>query len=124
METFSQLIQFDMTTVTYYISNTPLTIQDQPRFPHRGFMVDTSRHFLTLNQLKMLVDSLSYAKLNVLHWHIVDDQSFPVQLYSYPKLQTQGAYSNQERYTQLDIVDLVEYARSLKRGLYLSLWAN
>ena len=109
LETFSQLVQFDPETTTYSIFATPITIDDAPRFPHRGFMVDTSRHFQTLATLHMLLDSMAYAKLNTLHWHVVDDQSFPLQVNSFPGLQGKGAYSLRERYTQYDVVDLVEY---------------
>ena len=48
--------------------------------------------------LKRLLDSMSYAKMNVLHWHAVDDQSFPLTLDSYPNLQGHGAFSPRERY--------------------------
>jgi hexosaminidase len=57
-----------------------------------------------------VVDSMVYAKLNVLHWHVVDAQSFPLQIKSFPKL-WQGAWSPQERYTQQQVRFIVEYAR-------------
>jgi hexosaminidase len=66
-------------------------------------MVDTSRHFETLTMLKRLVDSMSYSKLNVLHWHAVDDQSFPLSVNAFPLLQEKGAYSEAERYSRLDV---------------------
>jgi hypothetical protein len=89
METFSQLVSYQFSTGTYFIDNVPLAIEDEPRFVHRGFMVDTSRHFQTLRMLKNLIDSMSFAKMNVLHWHAVDDQSFPLQVDAFPKLQEQ-----------------------------------
>jgi len=60
-------------------------------------MVDTSRHYQSVAMLKRLLDSMSYAKLNVLHWHIVDDQSFPMEVASFPRLTSTGAYSKEER---------------------------
>ena len=51
-----------------------------------------------------------YAKLNVLHWHMTDTQSFPLEVKSSPKL-WEAAYSDQEKFTQLDIASVVEYAR-------------
>ena len=66
---------------------------------------------LVAGMLKRLIDSMSFAKLNVLHWHAVDDQSFPIEVRSFPELQAQGAYSPQERYTRLDFEDIIEYAR-------------
>lgn len=80
------------------------------RFPHRGLMVDTARHFQPVASLKATIDSLTYAKLNVLHWHASDSQSFPFQSKSHPKL-WEGAFSAEERYTQLDAREVVEYGR-------------
>ena len=112
LETFSQLVTYDPVTATYSVEKTPLRIDDAPRFPHRGFMVDTSRHWQSITMLKRLVDSLSFAKLNTLHWHIVDDQSFPLTVRSFPNLQGLGAYSVAEQYSPLDVEDIVEYARA------------
>ena len=80
------------------------------RFPHRGLMLDTARHFETLTAIKRIIESLSFAKINVFHWHMSDDQSFPMQSKSSPKL-WEGAYSKQQRYTQSDIAEVVEFAR-------------
>jgi hexosaminidase len=111
LETFSQLVLFNFSSATYSVAGVPLTVVDEPRFTHRGFMVDTSRHYQTLQMLYRLLESMAYAKLNVLHWHVVDDQSFPLEVRSFPRLQGMGAFSARERYTQLDVVDVVEYAR-------------
>ena len=115
LETFSQLVSFDFDTATYQLTvGVPLSIHDAPRFPHRGLMVDTARHFLPVTTLKHALDSMSYAKLNVLHWHISDTQSFPMQFISRPDLWS-GAHSPRERYLQAEVRDVVEYAR--KRGI-------
>lgn len=53
---------------------------------YRGLMVDTARHFLPMKILKETIDAMMYNKLNVLHWHIVDSDSFPLQLQSHPEL--------------------------------------
>lgn len=110
LETFSQLVTFDFETSSYKILGAPWQIDDEPRFPHRGLMIDTGRHYQPLASIRAIVDSLPYAKLNVLHWHMVDSQSFPFQSKSSPKL-WQGAYSQAERYTQADVASIVEYAR-------------
>jgi len=94
----------------YFINATPLTITDTPRFPHRGLLVDTSRHFLPLPTLHSIIDSLTVAKLNTLHWHLVDSQSFPFDSPSYPLLGKAGSYSPQERYTPSDVTSIVSYA--------------
>jgi len=110
LETFSQLVKFDFETESYTISSAPWKIDDAPRFPHRGLMIDTARHFEPLASIRGIIDSLPYAKLNVLHWHMVDQQSYPFQVKSSPKLWN-GAYSEVERYTQEDVAAIVEYAR-------------
>ncbi len=110
LETLSQLVQFDFDQGIYSIRNAPWTITDQPRFAHRGLMLDSSRNFLPTPTLRRMIDSLPFAKINVLHWHMSDSQSFPMQSFTHPKL-WQGAWSLQERYTQADIASVVEYAR-------------
>eukprot|EP00041_Stephanoeca_diplocostata_P028623 m.823749 g.823749 ORF g.823749 m.823749 type:complete len:619 (-) comp23404_c0_seq1:2097-3953(-) len=110
LETFSQLVSFDFANEVYVIKAAPWKISDAPRFPHRGLMVDTARHFQPLESLRIMIDSLPYAKINVLHWHMVDSQSFPMESKTHPKLWN-GAYSEVEKYTQDDIASIVEYAR-------------
>eukprot|EP01100_Stratorugosa_tubuloviscum_P015098 TRINITY_DN847_c0_g1_i1.p1 TRINITY_DN847_c0_g1~~TRINITY_DN847_c0_g1_i1.p1 ORF type:complete len:544 (-),score=243.52 TRINITY_DN847_c0_g1_i1:107-1738(-) len=110
LETFSQLVTYDFNIKSYVIRYAPWQINDAPRFTHRGILLDTSRHFQPLSFLKKVLNSMSYAKLNVLHWHAVDAQSFPVEIKSHSLLWN-GAYSEQEKYTQEDIAEIVEYAK-------------
>lgn len=114
LETFSQLVTFDRATETYQIAGGPWDINDVPRFKHRGLMIDTARHFQSEASIRSIIDSLTYAKLNVLHWHMSDSQSFPLQSKSYPKL-WDGSFSKWERYTQASVAKIVEYAR--ERGV-------
>ncbi|CAD6228796.1 unnamed protein product [Miscanthus lutarioriparius] len=72
------------------------------------------RHYLPVKIIKGVIDAMAYSKLNVLHWHIVDEQSFPIEIPSYPKLWN-GSYSYSERYTMSDAIDIVRYAE--KRGV-------
>ena len=51
-----------------------LTVHDAPRFSWRGLMIDTGRNYLTVTTIKMCLDAMAYTKLNILHWHMVDDQ--------------------------------------------------
>ncbi|XP_022743306.1 beta-hexosaminidase 3-like [Durio zibethinus] len=114
LQTFSQLCHFNFTSRVLEVHMSPWTIIDQPRFSYRGLLIDTSRHYLPLPIVKKVIDSMSYAKLNVLHWHIVDSQSFPLEIPSYPKL-WDGAYSPSERYTVADAAEVVSYAQ--QRGI-------
>ncbi|GBG59262.1 hypothetical protein CBR_g32277 [Chara braunii] len=114
LETFSQLCSYSFSSKSVEVKGVPWAIQDSPRFPHRGVLIDTSRHFQPVAAIKGVVDSLSFAKLNVLHWHIVDTQAFPLEVPKYPLLWN-GAYSEQERYTTEDVKEVVEYAR--QRGV-------
>lgn len=109
LETFSQLVSFDYDRAQYLIENVPWSIKDAPRFPHRGLMIDTGRHYLPISVINDTIDSLVYAKLNVLHWHMVDSQSFPLQIKSWPHL-WKGAFSPSQRYLQADVEEVVQYA--------------
>ncbi|PIN10376.1 Beta-N-acetylhexosaminidase [Handroanthus impetiginosus] len=114
LETFSQLCHYNFSSRGIQVHQVPWTIVDQPRFSYRGLLIDTASHYLPLPVIKKVIDSMTYAKLNVLHWHIVDSQSFPLEIPSYPKL-WDGAYSISERYTTADAAEIVSYA--VKRGI-------
>ncbi|XP_059666199.1 beta-hexosaminidase 1 [Cornus florida] len=110
LETFSQLCSFDYGTKTVQVYKAPWYIQDKPRFSYRGLLLDTSRHYLPVDVIKQVIESMSYAKLNVLHWHIIDEQSFPLEVPTYPNL-WKGAYTKSERYTVEDAYEIVNFAK-------------
>ena len=66
LETFSQLVRFQFEVARYTLSHAPWIIHDEPRFQHRGLLIDTGRHFLPIVTIKRIIDSLPFAKLNVL----------------------------------------------------------
>nr|AYV89273.1 beta-hexosaminidase subunit alpha isoform X1 [Tetranychus evansi] len=109
LETFSQLVYIDEKTGYYLINST--RIEDWPRFSYRGVMVDTARHFIPMKVLLKNLDAMSWNKFNVFHWHIIDDQSFPMESKVFPNLTKLGAYNDRLIYTQRDIKKLIEYAR-------------
>jgi hexosaminidase len=88
-------------------------IEDAPRFPWRGLMVDAGRHFEPVEVIKRTLDGMAAVKLNVLHWHLSEDQGFRVQSLRYPRLQRLG--SDGLYYTQAQIRSVVAYARD--RGI-------
>jgi hypothetical protein len=70
----------------------PLTVSDSPRYPYRGLLLDSARHFLPLQTIKRMLDGMSLTKLNALHWHLSDTTSFPVVSKRYPALSANGAF--------------------------------
>jgi len=90
-----------------------VTINDKPRFPWRGLMIDSARHFTPLDVIKRNIDGLEAVKMNVFHWHLSDNQGFRVESKKFPKLQEMG--SDGLYYTQDEVRDLIAYARD--RGI-------
>jgi hexosaminidase len=90
-----------------------VNIQDKPRFPWRGLMIDVSRHFIPLDVLKRNLDGLETVKINVFHWHLSENQGFRVESKKFPKLHALG--SDGLYYTQDEVRDLIAYARD--RGI-------
>ena len=88
-------------------------IEDRPRFPWRGLMLDVSRHWMPLPVVLRNLDAMAAVKLNVFHWHLSDDQGFRVESKLYPRLQKYG--SEGHYYTQAEITRAVNYARD--RGI-------
>ncbi|MEO6799716.1 MAG: beta-N-acetylhexosaminidase, partial [Rhodanobacter sp.] len=93
-------------------------IDDAPRYAWRGVMLDSARHFIPVALVKKQIDLLSRYKLNVLHWHLTDDQGWRIEIRKYPKLTSVGAWRTEADgsrsggfYTQQQIRDVVEYAR-------------
>ena len=90
-----------------------VAIDDHPRFPWRGLMIDASRHWMPVPMIERNLDAMASVKLNVLHWHLSDDQGFRVESKRFPRLQEFGSDGN--FYTQQDIRHIIEYARD--RGI-------
>jgi len=104
LQTFLQLVQITPTGFAV----PAVIIKDQPRFPWRGTLIDVSRHFIPVDVLKRNIDGMAAVKLNVLHWHLSDDQGFRVESKVFPRLT--GAGSDGMFYTQEEIRDFIAYA--------------
>jgi hexosaminidase len=109
LATFLQLVQIG----TSGFAAAAVTIKDQPRFQWRGTLIDVSRHFIPVDVLKRNLDGMAAVKMNVLHWHLSDDQGFRVESKVFPKLTGMG--SDGMFYTQDQIRDLIAYAHD--RGI-------
>jgi hexosaminidase len=109
LQTFLQLVS----VTADGFAATAVSIQDQPRFPWRGLMIDVARHFIPLEVVKRNLDGLEAVKMNVFHWHLSDNEGFRVESHKFPKLQENG--SDGQYYTQDEIRDLIAYARD--RGI-------
>ena len=88
-------------------------IQDEPRFPWRGLLIDVCRHWMPIEVIKRNLDGMAAVKLNVLHWHLSEDQGFRVESKSFPKLHEMG--SDGFYYTQEQVREILDYARD--RGI-------
>ena len=108
-------------------------IRDWPRFGHRGLLLDCSRHFFSIEEVRKILDLMTLHKLNVLHWHLTDDQGWRIEIDSWPRLTEVGALRTGNRlgrggtdigpddepyggfYTKEELRSVVEYAAS--RGI-------
>ncbi len=88
-------------------------IADRPRFPWRGLLLDAGRHFMPVDVVLRQLDAMAQVKLNVLHWHLTEDQGFRVESRRFPRLH--GLGSDGRYYTQAEIRQVVAYARD--RGI-------
>ena len=109
LETLLQLLDADRNG--YFLPGAQ--IDDQPRFPWRGLLIDVARHFQTMDVLKRNLDAMAAVKLNVLHWHLTEDQGFRVESKKFPKLHQLGSDGNY--YTQEQVKEIIAYARD--RGI-------
>jgi len=104
LETLLQLLSVDESGYYFPVSK----ITDAPRFPWRGLMIDSSRHFMPMDIIKRNLDGMAAVKMNVMHWHLSDDQGFRIETTSYPRLHEMG--SDGMYYTQAQIREIVAYA--------------
>src|SRR6516225_10411981 len=109
LETFLRLVDLD----AQGFGVPAVGINDSPRFPWRGLMIDVSRHWMPMDVIERNLDGMAALKLNVFHWHLSDDQGFRIQCKAYPELHEQG--SDGHYYTQEQVREIISYARD--RGI-------
>jgi hexosaminidase len=95
-----------------------MKIADVSRFSWRGLLLDCSRHFMSMEFIKMIIDVLALYKLNRFHWHLTDDQGWRLEIKKYPRLTEVGANRGHEEkhrrefYSQDEVREIVAYAKS------------
>ena len=109
LETFLQLARADAGRVVV----PAVRVSDRPRFAWRGLMLDPCRRWEPVEMVKRTLDGMASVKLNVLHWHLSEDQGFRVESKVYPKLHGLGSDGN--FYTQDQVREVIAYAR--ERGI-------
>ena len=132
MQTLKQLCSYNSHFSKYekYLEMKEVTIEDCPRFKWRSFMLDEARYFKGMRQVKILLDEMAFLKMNVFHWHLVDDQGWRIEIKKYPKLTEigskrkstqigplqwespiQSAEAHEGFYTQDEIKEIISYAK-------------
>ena len=131
-QTLMQLCSYNSYYSKYdnFIKLKEIIIEDTPRFKWRSFMLDEARYFKGMQQVKMLLDEMAFLKMNIFHWHLVDDQGWRIEIKKYPKLTEigskrkstqigplqwespiQSAEPHKGFYTQDQIKEIITYAK-------------
>ncbi|MBC8149899.1 MAG: family 20 glycosylhydrolase [Bacteroidetes bacterium] len=92
-------------------------VSDSPEFEHRGLLLDCCRHFMEVEFIKKMIDNLALHKMNVLHWHLTEDQGWRIEIDAYPKLTEVGAWRTELDgtkhggfYSKEEIREIITYA--------------
>jgi hexosaminidase len=115
MDSFIQLFYKHSTGAGMYTNLAPISITDAPKFPHRGLNMDVSRSWYPVSDILRTIDAISWNKFNVLHLHMTDSQSWPMDIPAMPELSAKGAYQTGLSYTAADIQQIQTYA--VERGI-------
>ncbi|AUJ36084.1 TPA: beta-N-acetylhexosaminidase [Vibrio vulnificus] len=124
--TASLLQLLDYNSLTQEAQLACCSISDSPRFRYRGMMLDCSRHFHSVEQVKRLINLLAHYKFNTFHWHLTDDEGWRVEIKAFPALTETGAWRGVDEaiepqythisqryggfYSQEEIKEVVAYA--------------
>ena len=115
LATLKQLIMLNSDSSGYFVPCVKIT--DAPAYQHRGLLLDCSRHFFDKEVVKKYIDLLALYKMNVLHWHLTEDQGWRIAIDKYPKLTEVGAWRTELDgstyggfYTKEEIKEIVTYA--------------
>jgi len=122
IQSLRQIVPINENISSKKISINCLEIHDFPRFKWRGLLLDCCRHFMQKDFVKRYIDLLAFHKMNILHWHLTEDQGWRIEIEKYPKLTEIGAWRENKDgekyggfYTKKDIKEIVLYAKD--RGI-------
>ena len=122
IQSLRQIVPINENISSKKISINCLEIHDFPRFKWRGLLLDCCRHFMQKDFVKRYIDLLAFHKMNILHWHLTEDQGWRIEIEKYPKLTEIGAWRENKDgekyggfYTKKDIREIVLYAEN--RGI-------
>lgn len=109
LESFLQLFFKHSSGTFWYTPHAPVSIEDKPEFPHRGVLLDVARSWFEVDDIKHTIDAMAWNKMNRLHLHITDSQSWPLEIPALPKLAEEGAYRKGLSYSPEDLKGIYEY---------------
>ncbi|CAK7275418.1 Glucosamine-6-phosphate isomerase (Glucosamine-6-phosphate deaminase) (GNPDA) (GlcN6P deaminase) [Sporothrix epigloea] len=117
LETFAQLFYEHSNGNAWYTPYAPVSIQDQPKYQHRGVLLDVARNWFDVQSIYRTIDAIAWNKMNRLHLHATDSQSWPLEIPSMPEVASKGAYRSDLTYKAEDLEALHKYA--VARGVEL-----
>ncbi|KAI0817711.1 glycoside hydrolase family 20 protein [Xylaria sp. FL0064] len=115
LESFSQLFFQHSKGAFFYTTSAPVSITDKPEYDHRGVLFDVSRSFFPMDSILRTIDAMSYNKMNRIHIHFTDSQSWPLEIPAMPELHEKGAYAQGKTYSPSDLAKMQQYA--INRGI-------
>ncbi|RPA83068.1 hypothetical protein BJ508DRAFT_78474 [Ascobolus immersus RN42] len=110
LESFKQLFYKHSTSKDVYTPYAPVKITDKPLIPHRGLNLDVARQWYPVEDVKRTINALAMNKMNRLHFHVTDSQSWPLEIPSMPDLATKGRYFAGATYSPADLQGILDYA--------------
>ncbi|KAI1828080.1 glycoside hydrolase superfamily [Xylaria intraflava] len=115
LESFSQLFYQHSEGQFFYTKLAPVSITDKPEYEHRGVMLDISRSYLPVEPILRTIDGLAYNKMNRIHIHATDSQSWPLEIPAMPELHQKGAYARGKTLSPSELAQIQQYA--INRGI-------
>lgn len=109
LETFVQLFYQHSSGSCWYTEVAPVSIKDEPKFVHRGMLLDLARSWFPVKDILRTIDALSWNKMNRLHLHMTDSQSWPLEIPSMPGLAEKGSYAKGLTYSPEEVASIQEY---------------